>query len=218
MAWNDSFFSDGINITRRRHYPRPPLIRIPKFLSNCPSISITALPPPLNGGRSPVLCVDSGPFLSSSLCCSWVALPVMIRRWTRSPGVQRNSGFGQGSWSHPRAHSWKPSSGPLYTLERLHTISLAFLTSSVLYCAHPSRAQGESSTPFAGGSHHLGQSGTLLTARSKLAAYLPGTTIPAHGSWITFPQDPEPTWIPVRTTGLGGNTFHHRSEHVSHCV
>ena len=109
-------------------------------------------------------------------------------------------------------------SGPLYTLERLHTISLAFLTSSVLYCAHPSRAQGESSTPFAGGSHHLGQSGTLLTARSKLAAYLPGTTIPAHGSWITFPQDPEPTWIPVRTTGLGGNTFHHRSEHVSHCV
>lgn len=87
-----------------------------------------------------------------------------------------------------------------------------------LSCAHPSRAQGVSSTAFAGGSHHLGQSGTLLTAHSELAAHLPGTTIPAHGTWITSPQDPEFTWIPVRTKGLGRNTFHHHSEHVSHCV
>lgn len=159
--------------------------------------------------------MDSGPLLSSSLCCNWVALLVMVRCWTQSPRYRGTLALGGSAGLIPEPAPGCFStirSGPLHTPERSHIIPLAFLASSVPCCAHPSRAQSVSSTPSAGGSHPLGQHGTLLTAHSELAAHLPGTTIPAHGSWIAFPQDPELTWIPVRTKGLGGNTFHHHSE------
>lgn len=188
-------------------------IRIPRFQSNCPSISTTALPPPLNGDRSVLLWVERGPPLSSSFLCRWAVWPGPGWTWASVTWVHGNSSCRQCTWELRRGLTPKPApgnyinaksgyfftvrSGPLYTLERLHIISVAFVTSSVLCCAHPSRAQSVSSTPFAGGTHHLGQGGALLRARSELAAHLPGTTVPAHGSRVTFSQDSEPARLPV---------------------